>query len=66
MATHDPTLALIADKRIVINNGGIVNILETTAKEKELLDELEIYDEKFKNMRSALRYGQTLDNIRLY
>ena len=66
MATHDPTLALIADKRIVINNGGIVNILETTAKEKELLDELEIYDEKFKNMRSALRYGQTLNNIRLY
>ena len=66
MATHDPTLALIADKRIVINNGGIVNILKTTAKEKELLDELEIYDEKFKNMRSALRYGQTLDNIRLY
>ena len=66
MATHDPTLALIADKRIVINNGGIVNILDTTAKEKELLDELEIYDEKFKNMRSALRYGQTLDNIRLY
>jgi len=66
MATHDPTLALIADKRIVINNGGIVNILEPTAKEKELLDELEIYDEKFKNMRSALRYGQTLNNIRLY
>ncbi len=66
MATHDPTLALIADKRIVINNGGIVNILETTAKEKQLLDELEIYDEKFKNMRSALRYGQTLDDIRLY
>ena len=65
MATHDPTLALIADKRIVINNGGIVNILETTAKEKQLLDDLEIYDEKFKNMRSALRYGQTLDNIRL-
>ena len=66
MATHDPTLALLADKRIVINNGGIVNILETTAKEKQLLDDLEIYDEKFKNMRSALRYGQTLDDIKLY
>jgi ABC superfamily ATP binding cassette transporter, ABC protein len=50
----------------VINNGGIVNILETTAKEKQLLDDLEIYDEKFKNMRSALRYGQTLDDIKLY
>ena len=66
MATHDPLLALMADRRIVIKNGGIDKIIETTSEEKELLDELEIYDEKFKNMRSALRYGQTLDNIRLY
>ena len=32
MATHDPTLALIADKRIVINNGGIKNIIQTSEK----------------------------------
>lgn len=66
MATHDPTLALIADKRIVINNGGIKNIIQTSEKEKKLLDDLEIYDEKFKNMRVALRYGDTLDEIKLY
>lgn len=66
MATHDPTLALIADKRIVINNGGIVNILQTTQKEKQLLKELENFDEKFKNMRKNLRYGQNLDDIKLF
>ena len=37
MATHDPILALIADKRIVINNGAIVAIYKTSEKEKELL-----------------------------
>lgn len=65
MATHDPTLALIADKRIVINNGGIKDIISTSEKEKQLLDALEVYDEKFKAMRSALRYGQILDDIKL-
>ena len=61
MATHDPTLALISDMRIVINNGGIKN----SEKEKSLLEKLEIYDEKFKNMRKALRYGEHLDDIEL-
>ena len=37
MATHDPTLALFADKRIVIKNGGIEAIIETSPEEKELL-----------------------------
>ncbi|MGP1489250.1 MAG: ATP-binding cassette domain-containing protein [Peptoanaerobacter stomatis] len=65
MATHDPTLALISDMRIVINNGGIKNIIKTSEKEKSLLEKLEIYDEKFKNMRKALRYGEYLDDIEL-
>ena len=44
MATHDPILALIADKRIVINNGAIVAIYKTSEKEKELLKKLEKMD----------------------
>ena len=35
MATHDPSLALIADKRIVIKNGGIHKIIETDKEEKQ-------------------------------
>src|SRR5690606_20279107 len=41
MATHDPTLALIADKRIVIKNGGITKLNEKSEEEKAILIKLE-------------------------
>lgn len=58
MATHDPTLALLADRRIVIQNGGIFKIIETSQEEKEKLSELEEIDRKIQEMRRALRYGE--------
>ena len=58
MATHDPALALYADRRIVIKNGGIAAVLETSAKEKALLAELECMDEKVYKLRADLRSGQ--------
>ena len=58
MATHDPTLALLADRRIVIQNGGIFKINETSQEEKEKLSELEEMDRKIQEMRRALRYGE--------
>ena len=58
MATHDPTLALLADRRIVIRNGGIFKIIETSPEEKEKLSELEEMDRKIQEMRRALRYGE--------
>ena len=60
MATHDPTLALIADKRIIIKNGGIDKVIETSAEEKELLVELEKIDNVIQKMRTKLRYGEQL------
>ncbi len=60
MATHDPTLALIADKRIVIKNGGIDKIIETSQEEKELLKKLEEMDMFIHNMRTSLREGKQL------
>ena len=60
MATHDPALALYADKRIVIKNGGIAAVIETTQKEKALLAELEAIDEKVQAMRENLRNGKLL------
>lgn len=60
MATHDPNLALLADKRIVIKNGGIAKIIETSDKEKEKLLELEEMDRKIQELRRALRYGESL------
>jgi len=63
MATHDPILALMADKRIVIKNGGIDKIIETTQREKEVLEELEKMDNIIQRMRNDLRNGLTIDSI---
>ena len=60
MATHDPLLALMGNKRIVINNGGIKNVIDTNDDEKEIFLELEEIDKKIQNLRKDLRYGKKL------
>ncbi len=60
IATHDPTLALLGDKRIVIKNGGIDCVIETTAEERQVLAELEVMDKRTKEMRTKLRNGERL------
>ena len=61
MATHDPLLALMADKRIVIKNGGIDKIIETTSEEKEVLVRLNYIDGIMQESRKRLRAGMTLE-----
>jgi len=63
MATHDPILALMADKRIVIKNGGIDKVIETSKDEKNMLIELEKIDSLIGSLRTNLRNGQSLENI---
>lgn len=60
ISTHDPALALLADRRIVINNGGIADIINTTPSEKLRLSELEEMDKKIQDMIKKLRYGERL------
>ncbi len=60
MATHDPVLALMGNRRIVIKNGGIDKVIETTEEEKEILSEIEELDRKVQNMREKLRNGEKL------
>ena len=60
MATHDPTLALIANKRIIIKNGGIAKIIETSQEEKKILSRLEEMDNVIHKMRTDLRLGRIL------
>lgn len=61
MATHDPILALLGDKRLIIQNGGIAKVIETTAAERENLPGLERVDAKLLELRDRLRSGETLD-----
>lgn len=61
MATHDPLLALMGNKRIVINNGGIVKIMEITPEEKSILNDLIKIDMTMQSVRKKLRYGEKIE-----
>ncbi len=61
ISTHDPLLALSADKRIVIKNGGISQIIVTSTGEKNCLDRIQQLDSTFSRLRKALRQGQQID-----
>jgi ABC-type lipoprotein export system ATPase subunit len=63
MATHDPILALMGDKRLVIRNGGVFKIIESCKNEKAILPELEKIDRMLLNLRTRLRNGEILENI---
>ncbi len=60
MATHDPSLALMADHRIIIKNGGIKEVITTSHEEKEILKSLEKVDHMLNRMRTELREGREL------
>ncbi len=60
MATHDPILALMGDKRIVIKNGGIHKVIETSDEEQNLLSDLERMDAVVQKMRNRLRHGEII------
>ncbi len=60
MATHDPYLTLLADRRIVIKNGGIDKIIETSKEEKSKLKELEVIDNRIQDLRTMIRYGEVI------
>jgi ABC-type lipoprotein export system ATPase subunit len=65
MATHDPILALMGDKRIVIKNGGISKVIPTSEKERGNLVRLTAIDRKMLAIREVLRSGGQIDEIPL-
>lgn len=64
MATHDPSLALMASKRIVIRNGGIHKVIQTDEKERGILIKLEEMDRVIGEMRKKLRAGEELSELK--
>jgi ABC-type lipoprotein export system ATPase subunit len=61
LATHDPLLALLGQRRLVIRNGGIADIIETSDAERSLLQRLNRFDRKFAELRDCVRQGKRLD-----
>ena len=60
MATHDPILALMAQRRLIIENGSAKQVIETTEEEQKTLQELLHWDKKLMTYRSHLRQGKKL------
>lgn len=57
VSTHDPLLALSAGRRIVIKNGGIAQVIEVSAAERQSLTAIEKLDQTMMMLRKRLHAG---------
>jgi len=61
MATHDPLLILLADKRVVIKNGGMYKIVKTNIHERNYYSKLEKMDQVLQEAKDFFRNGNQLE-----
>ena len=66
LVTHDPSLALSSDKRLVIKSGGIVSVIETSAKEKGISYYLSWVDNFNLKIREDIRQGKQIDEVKIF
>jgi len=66
IVTHDPSLALNTDKRIIVKDGGIVKILNTSLKEKGIAHYLNWIGNYSLDIREKIRRGEEIKNIEIY
>ncbi len=57
LASHDPLLILQAQSRVVIRNGGMVQVVRPAPEERECVHELLAMDLRMAELRSRLRAG---------
>lgn len=60
VSTHDPLLAISADKRIIIKNGGIYKVIEASEAERRNIAAIENLDNTFVMLRNCLRAGELI------
>ena len=62
VSTHDPILALMGSRRIVIRNGAVADVISTTYLERASLVELQRIDARLSDIRQRLRAGQRIED----
>jgi ABC-type lipoprotein export system ATPase subunit len=65
VVTHDPVLALMTHKRIVMKSGGMQKVVNTTDEEKAISQKLNKIDELMINLRDKVRNGEVIKDIKL-
>ena len=60
VVTHDPLLALLTQRRIVMQNGGIQKIIRTSVEETNLCAKLYHVDKELFKVREMVRAGEEI------
>jgi ABC-type lipoprotein export system ATPase subunit len=63
VVTHDPVLALMAERRIVMKLGGMSKVTQTSRGEKLLAQRLRNIDEWMLTLREMVRQGELVENL---
>ena len=60
VVTHDPMLALMASRRIVMRNGGITKVISITNSERLIFLDIERVDSWLMSLRETIRQGDVV------
>jgi ABC-type lipoprotein export system ATPase subunit len=60
VVTHDPMLALMATRRIVMKNGGMTKVICTNADEQRIFKDIERVDGWLMGLRETIRQGEVV------
>ena len=60
VVTHDPMLALMASRRIVMKNGGMTKVISTTDQEQRIFLDIEKVDGWLTTLRETIRQGEVV------
>ena len=63
VVTHDPILALLTARRVVMSNGGMSKIIERSEHEKMMCSRLAEVDNMLISLREVIRNGQTVGEL---
>jgi ABC-type lipoprotein export system ATPase subunit len=60
VVTHDPMLALMASRRIVMKNGGMTKVISTSIEEHRIFHDIERVDGWLTTLRETIRQGESV------
>ena len=62
VSTHDPLLALLGHRRVIVRHGRIADVIATSEAEKSVLRQLESVDAAMAALRDRLRRGARIED----
>ena len=65
VVTHDPVIALTTGKRIIMKDGGMDELVNTSLQESVISRDLGLIDQYMLNLRELIRKGQTIEQLDL-